>query len=333
MAMNSTIKQVCAVLLLVCAMVQAAAPTQPAPTIKWSAKDSGGADVTIPVDRPSIVAFIRADQDQSKEAIKQIQKVLPDLKAAQIIVILSGPLAAEQARQMAGDTLKGLPVVADPEFTASGTMNIHVWPTTLVVKSDGTQVAHLAGMPRTFSTDLLAYLDFASGKLDEAALQKRLTTQDVVTDSPQQIAARHLQVAQRLLEQGHPDQAKPELTEGLKNVPQDSMLLLAMARVDVLLNQPKDAMDILDKLPAGTAPGWQSSLIRARALIGLERWSDAKAILPDALKLNPDPAEAHYLFGLCYQHDQDWAHASEQFRLAFEKTSAGSKTAVPAASK
>jgi predicted Zn-dependent protease len=204
-------------------------------------------------------------------------------------------------------------------------MNIHVWPTTLVVKSDGTQVAHLAGMPKSFATDLKAYLEYAGGKLDDAALQKRLTTEDVITDSPAQIASRHLQIAQRLLEQGQIDQAQSELNEGLKRVANDPMLQLTMARVLVLKNQPKDALDLLDKLPSGSTPAWQGSLIRGRALIALEIWADAKAVLPDALKLNPDPSEAHYLLGLCYQHEQDWPHAAEQFKLAFEKSSSGSK--------
>jgi hypothetical protein len=296
--------------------------------INWSSKDIAGADVKIPVDRPTVVAFVRADQDQSKTAIKQIQSTVKDTKLTQVIVILSGPLATENAKQLAADLPKDWSIVADPDFSASGKMGVKVWPTTLIVKPDGTQVAHLAGLPKTFATDLAAQLDYAAGKLNDAQLQQRLTTQEVVTDSPAQAAARHLQVAQRLLEQGQVDPARSEVEQGLKYVPTDPMLQLTMARIDVLQSKPKDAIDVLDKLTPGGAPAWQASLIRARALIALEKWADAKTILPEALKLNPDPAEAHYLFGLCYQHDQDWPHATEQFRLAFEKSPTGSKAAV-----
>jgi tetratricopeptide (TPR) repeat protein len=295
------------------------------PTIDWNGKDIGGADVKVPVDRTSIVAFVRGDQPQSKDALKQIQAAVTDAKMAQVLVILSGPTAVESAKAMQIDVPSAWRLVADAEFAASGKMNIHVWPTTLVVKSDGTQVAHLAGMPKSFSTDLKAYLDYAAGKLDDTALQKRLTTEDVITDSPAQIASRHLQIAQRLLEQGQIDQAESEINEGLKRVPNDPMLELTLARVMVMKNQPKLAIELLDKLPTSSTPAWQGSLIRGRALIALERWTDAKAVLPDALKLNPDPAEAHYLLGLCFQHDQDWPHATEQFRLAFEKSPGGSK--------
>jgi hypothetical protein len=319
--------------LLVCVISTGVFAADEKLVINWSSKDVAGADVKIPVDRPTVVAFVRADQDQSKTALKQIQATIKDTKTTQVIVILSGPLATENAKQLAADLPKDWSTVADPDFAASGKMGVKVWPTTLVVKSDGTQTAHLAGLPKTFATDLAAHLEYAAGKLTDAQLQQRLTTQDVITDSPAQAAARHLQVAQRLLEQGQVEAAQVEVAQGLKYVPADPMLQLTMARVDVLLNKPKDAIDLLDKLTPGGTPAWQASLVRARALIALEKWTDAKAILPEALKLNPDPAEAHYLFGLCYQHDQDWPHATEQFRLAFEKSAAGSKSAVAPAGK
>jgi hypothetical protein len=34
--------------------------------------------------------------------------------------------------------------------------------------------------------------------------------------------------------------------------------------------------------------------------------------------------------GICYQHDQDWQHAAEEFRLAFERVPASQKLLVNA---
>jgi hypothetical protein len=300
-------------------------PRSSAAVVKWEAQDITGAKVAVPLDRPSVIAFVRPDQEQSKQAIKQIKPIVPDPKATQVIVVVSGPLAAQSVAEFARDLPQGWSTVADPEFAASGQMNIHVWPTTLVVKADGTQIAHLAGLPKSFANELHAYLDLALGKIDEAALQQKLTTNDIVTDGPEQAAARHLQVAQRMLEQGHIDQARAELNEGLKDVPQSPILQLTLARVHVLLNEPAKAIDILDKLPAGSVPAWQLALVRGRALVAMEKWADAKSILPDALKLNPNPSEAHYLLGLCFQHDHDFKSAAEHYRLAFEKSSTGHK--------
>ncbi|WP_428939541.1 tetratricopeptide repeat protein [Fontivita pretiosa] len=293
--------------------------------INWSTKDINGAEVRLPSGQTTILVFVRADQEQSAQAMQQIQKAAGDAK---VIVILSGPRAEENARSMAAAWPATWLFAADPDFSASGKMNIHVWPTTLVLKADGTEVAHLAGMPKSFAADLQAYLDFANGKLDDAALKQRLSTRELVADSPAQIAARHLQVAQRLIARGAVEQAQRELNEGLKHAPQDPALQLLLARVLVMLDRPQEAIQILDRLTPGGVPAWQPIVLRARALIAMEKWSEAKAILPDALKLNPDPAEAHYLLGLCLQHEQQWQQAAEHFRQAYESaTSSGIKSA------
>src|SRR3974390_2707086 len=178
--MKTMIHFVC---LMILGLPMLAVAADERPVINWTAKDVAGADVKVPVDRVSVVAFIRPDQEQSKQAMKQIQTVLSDANSAQIVIILSGPTASDNAKQIVTEQSKSWIVVPAPEFAASGKMGIHVWPTTLVVKSDGTQVAHLAGMPKSFTTDLRAYLDYATGKLDDSGLQKRMTTQEVVTDS------------------------------------------------------------------------------------------------------------------------------------------------------
>jgi tetratricopeptide (TPR) repeat protein len=310
---------------MLCLFVGMHVSTSSAAVVKWEARDIHGTKVSVPVDRPSLIAFVRPDQEQSKQAIKQIQSIAGDTTTAQVIVVLSGPLPPERVAAFARELPAGWLTVADPEFAASGKMNIHVWPTTLVVKSDGLEVAHLAGMPKSFASELHAYLDLALGKINETTLKQRLGANDIVTDGPEQVAARHLQVAQRMLEQGHIEQARGELNQGLKHNPQDPMLQLTLARVHVLLNEPAKGVEILDRLPAGSVPAWQLALVRGRALVALEKWSEAKSILPDALKLNPNPAEAHYLLGLCHQHDGDFRAAAEQFRLAFEKSAAGQK--------
>src|SRR5262249_54990571 len=110
--------------------------------------------------------------------------------------------------------------------------------------------------------------------------------------------------------------------------PDDPGMQLALARVMLLQNQPADAIQIVEKVPPATAPAWQLALLRGRALIELNRWDEAKTVLPGALKLNPEPAEAHYLMGLVYQHGSDWQRAAESFRRAFESTPAGRQAAV-----
>jgi tetratricopeptide (TPR) repeat protein len=91
-----------------------------------------------------------------------------------------------------------------------------------------------------------------------------------------------------------------------------------MARVLILQGHAKEAIEQLDSLPLGAVPPAQLAVLRGRALIGLEKWDDANKALEPSIGLNPDPAEAHYLLGLVHQHNNDFAHAAESFRKAYE---------------
>ena len=66
--------------------------------VNWSGTDLSGAAVKVPVDRPSVMAFVRAQQEQSTAALDQIKTLVADASATQVVVILSGPQAGDQAR-------------------------------------------------------------------------------------------------------------------------------------------------------------------------------------------------------------------------------------------
>ncbi|CAN5464764.1 hypothetical protein BH10PLA1_BH10PLA1_03270 [soil metagenome] len=295
------------------------------PVVDWTVKDVRGTEIKVPAaDRSTVLVFARIDQPQSAEALANV-KIAVEKSNVQVIVIFSGETAAAQGKALQADGKYDWPVVADPDFAGSGKMSVHVWPTTLVIRANGQQVAHLAGMPPTFAADLSNYLEFAGGKLDEPTLQRRLTTRETVTDGDDQKAARHLQVANRLFEAGDVAGARSEIEAGLKLQPGNAGLQVLMARVLVALNQPKDALDLLTGVAADALPTWQTSLVKAWALVGLEKWDDAKAVIDDAIRLNPQPGEAYYLAGVIYTHEKDLPRAAEAFRKAYESGTDGKK--------
>ena len=55
----------------------------------------------------------------------------------------------------------------------------------------------------------------------------------------------------------------------------------------------------------------------------LENWDEARVLLTENEKLNPDPAETDYLLGRVYQHDGDTKKAADYFRKAFEHSPLG----------
>jgi hypothetical protein len=295
---------------------KARAQEKPAP-VKWSASATSGAKVQVPsASSVSLIAFVRPDQQQSRSVLQQIRAAVTERKDVQVIVVVSG------APDAAPTTLpvEPWPVVVDPDFTSSGTFNVHVWPTTVLVSMSGEQLAHLAGLSDAFSADLQNHLEFAFGKIDQATLKKRLSEHEFVADDKDQKANRHILLATRLLETGQVDQAKAQLDQAAALKADDPRCALLQARVLIIEKQPREALALLDKLPAGAVPGWQLQQLRLRALIDLERWDDARSAIPEALKLNPQPAEAHYLSGLILQHDAKYAESAAEFRQAYELT-------------
>ena len=304
---------------------------QEAPTVvKWSAVDLRGGKVEVPLtDHPSVIMFVRGDQPQSKQAVEQANAVLKKIGSAQAVIVLSGQQdAAAPTNAAAALGWLGL-VVLDANYAASGSMGVHVWPTTVVVTPSGEQVAHLPGISPAYGSELEAYVSFAAGKIDRATLKQRLSSSEVVGDTAEQMAARHLQVAQRLMDKGLLDQGQTELAEGLKRQPKNAALQMAMAKVLLRRGDTKQAMAIADGLVPDAVPAWQRSLLRGQVLVATEQWDAALPVLQEAMKLNPEPAEAQYDLGRVYAHKGDWQHAAEAFRAAFEATPAGKALSPP----
>src|SRR3954454_3077557 len=85
-----------------------------AQTVSFSADDSTGGKVVVPLaDRCCVLAFVRADQQQSRETLEQIKPLAND--KVQVIVVVSGELAVDDARKLADATTAkpAWPVVAD----------------------------------------------------------------------------------------------------------------------------------------------------------------------------------------------------------------------------
>jgi Tfp pilus assembly protein PilF len=311
------------------ATTPATGPAQERPrTVQVTTRDSTGAELRVPKsDRPTLLLFLRGDQEQSQRTVEDARSVLRDRPGAQVLAIFSGKDMTEPAKKFA--SLLPWSVVMDEEYGLVGQLHVHVWPTSILVSGEGKELARLTGMSQSYARDLAAYLEFAAGKIDQQTLQNRLGAADMVADSAQQMANRHFQVAQMLLEKGLAEQAGQELDRGLKLRPQDPRLQLAKAKVLLLLGDPPQAKTILDRLDEKTANPGELRALRGALLLAMSKWDEAIPVLQSAVKLNPNPAEAYYFLGLAYQQRKQWPEATDAFRAAFEATAAGRVLAPP----
>src|SRR5690606_26958406 len=81
------------------AAAAAAAAADRAPTVELAATSVDGVTLTVPAaGRPTVIAFVRADQPQSHQALRQMQQVLKEAGQAQVLLVLSGDAAPQHAR-------------------------------------------------------------------------------------------------------------------------------------------------------------------------------------------------------------------------------------------
>ena len=132
-------------------------------------------------DRPSLLLFLRVDQEQSKQAIQQVQALLKDLPAAQVVVILSGKDLETPAKTLAGELrlAGGAGQRLSAGGAAPGARVAHEHPGAVRA---GAELARVTGLGPTYSRDLLAYLAFATGQIDRATLDQRLASTEFVAD-------------------------------------------------------------------------------------------------------------------------------------------------------
>lgn len=299
-------------------------------TVKLKAKDLAGKEVSVPHARQAaVLLFLRVDQEQTAPTVAGVKKALEKLPAFQVLVVLSGKLPAERVTALSEKL--SWPIILDPEYKIVGQLQIRVWPTNIVILPGGEELKRFTGMPQSYLQSLDAYLAFASGKIDRATLDKNLASTDVVADSSQQMAARHLQVARRMMEKRLFDQAWRELGEALKLQPGDPELQLTKAEILLLLNKPSEALVVLNSLDAKSSESSRFGVMKGSALVATGKFDEAIEILEGAVKLNPNPGEAYYFLGVAYQKKKRWSEAAAAFRAAFEATPLG-RTVLPSGS-
>ena len=103
--------QAVAVLLALCALAADAPSTA---RIKWTARSTTGVDVVVPAaDKVTVIAFLRAGQDQSDDAVKQIAGAASSV--ATVIVVISGQSPPGEVEKFVTADKIDWPVVLDAD--------------------------------------------------------------------------------------------------------------------------------------------------------------------------------------------------------------------------
>jgi len=282
--------------------------------VQWDAIDINGKPVTIPAGvSPMVLAVVRSDGSERDDLVARIQSCIPSDIETKLVLIVSGPNAAEEAKGIQTTAA----IIADESNGATEALGIRGWPMVLVLKQDGLEVARLTGSPETIALKLPDYLRLAVGKIDETALHNRQTTQPVPADGEKQLA-RTLRAARILLDEEKFSQAGELLHEA--RVAHPESMKVRQLQVETLLatGRARDAETLLASIPVEQIAEVDRTRLFAQILIARESWSGARTLLDDAVQKFPADAEIHHLLGKVYEHDNQFKEATEQYRLASE---------------
>jgi len=297
------------------------ASTRPATsdTFTGSLTTLTGQRVNVPRrDRPTILVFLHRGNTQQESLFRQIATAVPNPLRAQVVVIVGGEKAVEEAGKIAPQVPAAYGIVADAGHVWFDRLEVSVWPTVLVLRPDGTQAWRSAGVPETLWVRLSAYVDFASGRIDQATLMQRLAT--VMSAGVEKKAGTDQQLAdaRHLLDKGEAEKARKVLERTLATQPSAVEVRVELARAYLQLDQPEPALRQLDALPPNAIAPQQEQLMRATALVKELRWPEAQRMLVTLVAGYPDLAEAHYLLGQLYERDLRWQDAAAEYKLAHD---------------
>jgi tetratricopeptide (TPR) repeat protein len=322
-----TVMLVAALVVMVThAALRAAAEQVKSDPVSWTGRALNGDVVSVPTKQTTtVLLFAMPDQARSRDAVAQLSEACHEQKGICVVLVVSGTGATDNARELLAATKEPWPVVADGDYSASGVFGVHVWPTTVFVDSEGATVAHVAGFPKSYKAEVEANLAVAQGKIDRARAEQIIGGHATIVDDPEQMISRHIIVAERMLEKELPDQAKKEAEAAVTLGPQSPKNKLDLARVLLRVGNVDQAVKLLDSVDAKSINPATLNLLRGEALAAQGKWDAAAKALAEAVKLNPQPAEAWYELGRVYEHLKQPAKAAEAYRNAFEATDLGKK--------
>lgn len=292
---------------------------EPLPMLRWSARDAAGTEVVVPdAGRPTVILLVRDETSNVQDVLKPLTGIIPDASGAQVVLVLCGSRAGEQAKSLIQSKSVAWPTVVDADQAIAGQFDVHAWPTAMVVQSDGRQIAKITATSESLALRLQPYLDLATAKGDPAAIKQQLAQQAIAAEDPAKTATRLLHAAERMLADGKAEQSDKLLTDAIQAHPDSIPLKVQRIKTALQLKRGYVAYNLLDRLPANSLPIPQHELLRGEALVLMERWADAKAALTTALGSEANSGQAHYLLGQVYEHEQDWQKAAQEYRAMHE---------------
>ena len=297
---------------------------QPVPG--FTLKDMGGSDVSLSsyAGKVVIVAFIKPDQENSAEALRDLQKMNARLQAKGIAILAVMPEMDQQAglKELVEKEKITFPVLLDDGRKVYGEWGAFLYPTTGIIDKEGKLAVQVPSHNRKYAETVEGNALLAAGEVTKEQLDAKLNPKEKEKLTPEQKeASRRMMLAQKLLERKMIDKAAAELEQAVQADPN-----LAEARVKygfVLLKtgDPVKARENFTKAVEINPRAEDAKAGLGAALTAQGEVDKGIETLTEALKMNPRPARTHFELGRAYEKKGAPDKAAEHYRKALEELS------------
>src|SRR5689334_10820478 len=161
------------------ALTPGAAGDEAQAPVHFAVKDVDGKSIGVPeAGRTTVLLFVLGGQAQGREGVAALSDAVGAAAAAasgdvRVVTVVEGSEAAAQVRQLVAEK-HPWPIVLDVEHALSGKLNVHAYPTTVIVSPDGRRSGHVPGQPKAYAGKVEAYIAFAAARIDRTELERRL---------------------------------------------------------------------------------------------------------------------------------------------------------------
>lgn len=294
---------------------------QPIPEIKLPTISGGVFDSQNAKGKVLIVVYLSAEQRSSELAAVESQEVARELgnDNVQLLHVTADVVHKPYYERFRQEKGIDCPLAFDASRKLYADLGLIVFPTTIIVNTDGTLAHVIATRGPDYRHLLDLYVRHALHLINDKDLEKQLEARPSDMHSPQSLASRHRAAARLLREKGLPDAAKDELLQAMKIDPTDVDVRLDLADLELELHQTQDAEQLINGVLKDHPDHRRAKMLDGILLFQQGKLKDAETILLQALVLNPDPARVHYYLGRIYEQEGQTDKALEHYREALKR--------------
>ena len=286
------------------------------PTINGAVVDS--ADLK---GKVVVVVCLSAEQRRSELAAMESSTVLEEIGSDQtrLVHVTADVIQKPYYEKFRSERKITSPLGFDADRSFFGKLGLIVYPTTIIIDTDGS-LAHVISLHNSrYKQSLDAYTRHVLGEIDDAELDARLKQRSAAESTPKSLASAHRALARSMREKGLYDAAKAELLKAREQDADNTEIMLDLADLDLSMRQLDEAESMVD-----TVLEAQPAHRRARQLKGIVLFyrgdlAAAQVELEQALKLNPDPERVHYYLGMICEANGQTEEAIGHYREALRR--------------